>query len=149
MAALHTRPTTRHLVFPARPDRYKTKTCAAGGRRRPGWWYTYGTPRRAASSEEPNVISLDGRRLSTADIASASSGAAVEVMAVARERAAESHDFATRASAERPVYGRTTGVGANRSEAVPDNGAHALALLRSHATSAGPGRSAERVRATL
>ncbi len=95
------------------------------------------------------MISLDGRRLSTADIASASSGAAVEVMAVARERAAESHDFATRASAERPVYGRTTGVGANRSEAVPDNGAHALALLRSHATSAGPGRSAERVRATL
>jgi histidine ammonia-lyase len=95
------------------------------------------------------VISLDGRRLSTADVAAAASGASVEVTAHARERAAGSHEFATRVSAERPVYGRTTGVGANRSEAVPDDGAHALALLRSHATSAGPWRSAERVRATL
>ncbi|MDQ1496168.1 MAG: histidine ammonia-lyase [Actinomycetota bacterium] len=95
------------------------------------------------------MISLDGRRLSTADVAAAASGAPVEVTAHARERAAGSHEFATRVSAERPVYGRTTGVGANRSEAVPDDGAHALALLRSHATSAGPWRSAERVRATL
>jgi histidine ammonia-lyase len=51
------------------------------------------------------------------------------------------------------VYGRTTGVGANRAVGVPADAAagaqHTLALLRSHATSAGPLRSETRVRATL
>ena len=62
---------------------------------------------------------------------------------------AESHRQAVRASRERPIYGCRTGVGANRTvELVPDT-AGAQALLRSHATSAGPARSAERVRAML
>src|SRR5919199_39944 len=49
----------------------------------------------------------------------------------------------------RPVYGRSTGVGGNRHVVVADPQAHAAALLRSHATSLGPLRSAERVRGML
>jgi histidine ammonia-lyase len=96
------------------------------------------------------VISLDGAHLRVADIALAAAGpVAVSVTAEARQRAVASHEFAVRVSADRVVYGRTTGVGANRSQAVEDAGAHALALVRSHATSAGPLRSAARVRAML
>ncbi|MEV0051202.1 aromatic amino acid lyase [Saccharopolyspora shandongensis] len=36
-----------------------------------------------------------------------------------------------------PVYGRTTGVGANRSEVVPGGAAHGMRLLRSHASGIG------------
>ena len=96
------------------------------------------------------MIALDGGHLASSDIAAVASGAlSVEVSAEARLRVAESHEFAAKVSVERPVYGRTTGVGANRTETVADPGEHALALLRSHATSAGPLRSAERVRAML
>ncbi len=49
----------------------------------------------------------------------------------------------------RPIYGRSTGVGANRGVPVTPDAGHALRLLRSHATSAGPLRSPERVRAML
>lgn len=61
-------------------------------------------------------------------------------------------EHADRVAARRPVYGRSTGVGANREVAVDDLAAgagHALRLLRSHATSAGPLRAPERVRAML
>jgi histidine ammonia-lyase len=96
------------------------------------------------------VIALDGGGLAAADIAAvAYREASVEVTPQARARVAASHEFAVRVSAERPVYGRTTGVGANRSERVVDPAEHARALLRSHATSAGPLRSPERVRAML
>jgi histidine ammonia-lyase len=96
------------------------------------------------------VIALDGGGLTAADIAAvAHRAASVEVTTQARARVAASHDFAVRVSAERPVYGRTTGVGANRAERVGDPAEHARALLRSHATSAGPLRSPERVRAML
>jgi histidine ammonia-lyase len=96
------------------------------------------------------MIALGGGHLTASDIALlAAHGAAVEVTAQARLRVAESHDFAEQVSTQRAVYGRTTGVGANRSDAVADPATHALGLLRSHATSAGPLRSAERVRAML
>jgi histidine ammonia-lyase len=96
------------------------------------------------------VIALDGETLTTADIvAIAHRQAPVAVTPEARARAAASHDFAARIAAERPIYGRSTGVGANRSQPVEDPAAHARALLRSHATSAGPFRSPERVRAML
>jgi histidine ammonia-lyase len=96
------------------------------------------------------VIALDGGGLTVADIAAvAHREASVEVTPQARARIAASHEFAVRVSSERPVYGRATGVGANRSERVVDPAEHARALVRSHATSAGPLRSPERVRAML
>jgi histidine ammonia-lyase len=96
------------------------------------------------------VIALDGGGLTAADIAAVAHRAvSVEVTPQARARVVASHEFAVRVSAERPVYGRTTGVGANRTERVGDPAEHARALLRSHATSAGPLRSPERVRAML
>jgi histidine ammonia-lyase len=96
------------------------------------------------------MIALDGSHLASSDIAVVAAGTAgVEVTVEARLRVAESHEFAEQVSTERPVYGRTTGVGANRTDTVADPATHALALLRSHATSAGPLRSAERVRAML
>ncbi len=49
----------------------------------------------------------------------------------------------------RPIYGRSTGVGANRDVTIVDPAAQADALMRSHATTAGPARSRERIRAML
>src|SRR5699024_2179426 len=57
--------------------------------------------------------------------------------------------YAAEVSAQRPLYGRSTGVGANRTVAVTDPDAAALALLRSHAASAGPLRAPQRVRGML
>jgi len=54
-------------------------------------------------------------------------------------------------AARRQVYGRTTGVGANRQEEVGGEAAlgHGLRLLRSHAGGVGPLLPADQVRATL
>lgn len=96
------------------------------------------------------MIALDGGGLTAADIAAvAHREASVEVTPQARARVTASHESAVRVSAQRPVYGRTTGVGANRGEQVIDPAEHARALVRSHSTSAGPLRSPERVRAML
>jgi histidine ammonia-lyase len=73
----------------------------------------------------------------------------VRLSADAWERVEASHRAAVAAVRERPVYGRSTGVGANRGVAVDDPAGHAVDLLRSHATSAGAVRGAERVRAML
>jgi histidine ammonia-lyase len=89
------------------------------------------------ADEEP--IPIDGAKLSVADIGALAAGsAAVELDPAARDRAARSHEFAQQVSAQRPVYGRSTGVGANRDIVIDDPDRHALALLRSHATTAGP-----------
>ena len=64
-------------------------------------------------------------------------------------RVAASQEFADRVAEERPIYGRSTGVGSNRDLVVPDPDSQPLQLLRSHATSSGHPRSAERVRAML
>jgi histidine ammonia-lyase len=96
------------------------------------------------------LFALGAADLTAADIeAVARRERSVKVTAQARAAVTASHEFAGQVSAERPVYGRTTGVGANRSERVVDPAEHAGALLRSHATSAGPLRSPERVRAML
>lgn len=58
-------------------------------------------------------------------------------------------ELAERVSATRPVYGRSTGVGANRSVPVHDPDGQLARLLRSHATSAGPPREPARVRAAV
>ena len=62
---------------------------------------------------------------------------------------AESHAFADEVAESRPIYGRSTGVGANKDLVQPDPDSQALQLLRSHATSSGQLRSAQRVRAML
>lgn len=75
----------------------------------------------------------------------------------ARARVEASHRAAVAAVEERPVYGRSTGVGANKDvllgvsagDPTADPADHAVDLLRSHATSAGGVRGAERVRAML
>lgn len=56
---------------------------------------------------------------------------------------------ARRISAERPIYGRTTGVGAQRTVVVADDEAQVRRILTSHATTSGGPRSRRRVRAAL
>jgi histidine ammonia-lyase len=75
----------------------------------------------------------------------------VELTAAARERIARGRATAEAVARRRPVYGRTTGVGANRSVAVPeaDMWAHSVRLLRSHAGGVGDPLSDELVRATI
>ncbi len=100
------------------------------------------------------VIVLDGSSLTAADIAELAAGRSDVVLAEdARTAAARAH--AQSLGVTRPVYGRTTGVGGNRLVSIEhvatDGGVldPALALLRSHASSSGPLRSRERVRAML
>ncbi|KAA1400162.1 aromatic amino acid ammonia-lyase [Aeromicrobium ginsengisoli] len=96
------------------------------------------------------MIDIDGTRLTVADIVAASSRTArVEVTDSALAKVAASHAYAQEAAAERPIYGWSTGVGANRTVALTDPDAQALDLLRSHATSAAALRDAARVRAML
>jgi histidine ammonia-lyase len=75
---------------------------------------------------------------------------AVVLTSAARERMAAGHATAVAAAARREVYGRTTGVGANRHVEVDgDLRAHTVRLLRSHAGGLGDPLAADVVRATL
>ncbi|HET8756876.1 MAG TPA: aromatic amino acid lyase, partial [Solirubrobacteraceae bacterium] len=71
--------------------------------------------------------------------------------AAARARMVRGHEAAERAAAHGPVYGRTTGVGANRHVDVHDDDleGHALRLLRSHAGGLGEALPDDVVRATV
>jgi histidine ammonia-lyase len=75
----------------------------------------------------------------------------VELSASARERIARSRRVAERLAAREPVYGRNTGVGANRHVGVEeaDRLAHSVRLLRSHAGGVGDPLPDDVVRATL
>jgi histidine ammonia-lyase len=75
----------------------------------------------------------------------------IELAAAARERLAAAHRTAAEATGYRHVYGRTTGVGANRTVtvAVGDERAHAERLLRSHAGGMGKPLAEEVVRGTI
>ncbi len=96
------------------------------------------------------MIVIDGSRLAIGDVAAlAAGGSSMSVDERARRRAADAARFAAVTAASRPLYGRTTGVGANRTIRPADPTAYALGLLRSHATSAGPLRAPHRVRAML
>jgi histidine ammonia-lyase len=84
--------------------------------------------------------------------AAARSGAIdVDLTPAARERIAAAHRSVAAAAERRPVYGRTTGVGANRSVGVEagDERAHSLRLLRSHAGGLGEPLPDEIVRGTI
>jgi histidine ammonia-lyase len=96
------------------------------------------------------VIVLDGTALDAPALAAIAHRRDRTVLgAAALARATASFEFAQRVSAQRPVYGRSTGVGGNRHLPVRDPQAHAIGLLRSHATSLGPLRAPERVRGML
>ncbi len=98
------------------------------------------------------MIELDGRSLTCAQVvAVAGRSDAVTLGDDVERRVAAAADVADDVARLRPVYGRSTGVGANRDVALAegDDAAGARALLRSHATSAGPLRAPERVRAML
>jgi histidine ammonia-lyase len=78
----------------------------------------------------------------------ARAGATVAVHPDGRERARQAREVVQAVAASQPVYGRTTGVGANRAVPAGDTG-HGLRLLRSHAGGAGPVLDVTRARAML
>ena len=98
------------------------------------------------------VLVLDGTSLTCGQVAAAARGQ-VRVkpgeQGTARARAAA--EVAASVATGREVYGRTTGVGANRGLAVTadDAARHGLRLLRSHAGGSGPLIAAELGRAML
>ena len=96
------------------------------------------------------MTTLDGSHLTLDDIVAASRrDEPVLLDPGARSRVEASYAFAEEVATTRPIYGRSTGVGANREFVLPEPDSQALQLLRSHATSSGARRSAERVRAML
>jgi histidine ammonia-lyase len=98
------------------------------------------------------LVVLDGVALGVADVVRLADGAARPVPgSEATRRVEESWDAARRIAATGRVYGRSTGVGANRNEDVPTEAAaeHGLRLLRSHAGAIGEELPARQVRAML
>lgn len=97
-----------------------------------------------------SVRRVEGHPLTVADIvALADRQAVVELGSHTLDRAVASFARTAEIGAGPPVYGRTTGVGANRNQPAGDLATHALGLFRSHATAAGRPRSRRRVRAML
>ncbi|GII68638.1 histidine ammonia-lyase [Sphaerisporangium melleum] len=98
------------------------------------------------------TITLDGARIGPADIVDiARDGVPVRLAADGLLRAAAACTAAGEIARRRPVYGRTTGVGANRTQdvAAAEGDAHGLRLLRSHAGGAGGPVPAEQARAMM
>ena len=92
---------------------------------------------------------LDGNTLTCEKVRDIARGSdPVTVTGDGLDRARRARDAVRAAMARQPVYGRTTGVGANRSIRVRDGG-HGLRLLRSHAGGAGPLLAAPLARAML
>ncbi len=97
-------------------------------------------------------VVIDGASLTCAQVARAGRGQArVEVAPAAVAAARTAWQVAREVAARRPVYGWTTGVGANRTVQVPAAQAaeHGLNLLRSHAAGAGPLLAPDLARAML
>ncbi|WP_214411813.1 aromatic amino acid lyase [Sphaerisporangium fuscum] len=120
----------------------------------------------AGTPSRPAEVTLDGRGARPADIVRAARGlppdrplapaagpvpVPVRLSADGLARAAASYRAAEEIARRRPVYGRNTGVGANRTEDVTasDGDTHGLRLLRSHAGGVGPLVPADQVRAML
>ena len=99
----------------------------------------------------PGIV-IDGMSLTCAGVAAvARDEARVTVAPEAAAAARAAWETAREVTAQRPVYGRTTGVGANRNVglAEDDLAEHGLRLLRSHAAGAGPLQPADLGRAML
>lgn len=98
------------------------------------------------------VVVLDGRRLMVADVVRLAESVARPLPAAeGMKRVEASWDAAREIASWGRVYGRSTGVGANRNESVPTGAAadHGLRLLRSHAGAIGEELPARQVRAML
>jgi histidine ammonia-lyase len=114
---------------------------------------------RNSTTDARPPLALDGTGLTCRDVADAAHGRRrIELADGVLPRVAAAHDLAVELVADRPVYGRTTGVGANKDVTLSGGDgrggaeaeeAHVRALLRSHATAAGPARAPERVRGML
>jgi histidine ammonia-lyase len=96
-------------------------------------------------------IELTGRTLTPEQVVLLAKGAArARIAPTALAGASASATAAERIAARQPVYGRTTGVGANRTQRVADGDlGHGLRLLRSHAGGVGRQVSTEATRAML
>lgn len=98
-----------------------------------------------------DAVVLDGRTLTGRTVAGIADGVlapAAEAEPAALERVENAWRAAVRHAATGRVYGRSTGVGANRGVAAGDEG-HGLRLLRSHAGATGRQLPAREVRAML
>lgn len=101
---------------------------------------------------DSSLIRLDGSSLACADVVRVARRSAwVELDEAAVERAGEAYRIARDSGAKRAVYGRTTGVGANRHAVVDPDSAdqHGLRLLRSHAGGTGEPQPDAIVRSAL
>jgi histidine ammonia-lyase len=97
-------------------------------------------------------IEITGSSLTCAAVGAVARGTAEVSVAPAAEQAARAAwQVAQEVTGQRPVYGRTTGVGANRSVGLADAdlAEHGLRLVRSHAAGAGPLLAPELGRAML
>lgn len=89
-------------------------------------------------------------QLTVHEIADIARGADVSISPRARAEIAELHESANTIAEHQPVYGRSTGVGANRlTQTSTDPKVHGMNLLRSHAVDAGPTLNDEVTRAML
>ncbi|QCO98420.1 histidine ammonia-lyase HutH [Arthrobacter sp. 24S4-2] len=100
------------------------------------------------------MIEIDGKTLDLNHIAAvARGGVQIAIAPSARVRMQESQRAAAATASARPFYGRSTGVGANRSipldQTAESTKNHGLNLLRSHAVDAGRTLEPEVVRAML
>lgn len=98
------------------------------------------------------AIRLDGAHLSCIDVACvARAGVPIAVDESARDRVAATRTAALDVARRRPVYGLSTGVGANNDVTVgdADMAEHGMRLIRSHAACIGPVEADATVRATL
>ncbi|MEU9442193.1 aromatic amino acid ammonia-lyase [Streptomyces sp. NPDC048304] len=106
----------------------------------------------APSSVHSAAVVLDGTGLGVDDVVRLADGSALPVPEPgAMRRVEHSWNAARQIAATGRVYGRSTGVGANRNEDVPTEAAagHGLRLLRSHAGAIGEQLPARQVRAML
>jgi histidine ammonia-lyase len=101
--------------------------------------------------EALDPVIIDGRHLRRPDVVAVARGhPPVHLDAAGRARAHAASQLAARIAAVRPIYGRSTGVGANRIETVTDDAAgHGLRLLRSHASGTGELEPPDRARAMM
>ncbi|WP_158882671.1 aromatic amino acid ammonia-lyase [Amycolatopsis anabasis] len=100
------------------------------------------------------MIRVDGRTLRCADVVSAAATEgplALDVSTAGLRSAEHAWRLAEELSTRRVVYGRTTGVGANKEDVVAGNDTveHGLRLLRSHAGGSGEVMPPGQIRATM
>ncbi|WP_410588742.1 aromatic amino acid ammonia-lyase [Amycolatopsis sp. lyj-23] len=98
------------------------------------------------------MIRVDGRTLRCADVVAAArteGPLGIDVSIAALRAAENAWKLAEELSTRRVVYGRTTGVGANKDDSVESSVAHGLRLLRSHAGGSGDEMPPGQVRAML